>query len=123
VVQVKMQLTICSGSSELRSITSRTSSSVADRIASGSFASTVMAPLSARSFMRRRFWQPTDSTEDESAPGGGESRRFWLRLPTTWAARRPPRCSSSTPAGLPHAPQALDLGLREPAALAGLEPA
>ena len=47
-----MQLTICSASSPLRSITSRMSSSVADRMASASLASTVMAPRSARSFMR-----------------------------------------------------------------------
>src|SRR3954447_20201439 len=49
-VQVKRQLTRSSGRSELRSSSSRTSSSVAPRIASASFSSTVIAPLSAASF-------------------------------------------------------------------------
>ena len=48
-----MQLTMSSGAMSLRSITSRTSSSVADRIASASFSSTVMAPRSARSCTAR----------------------------------------------------------------------
>ncbi len=48
-----MQLTMSSAASELRSITSRTSSSVAAMIASASFSSTVTAPLSALSLMRR----------------------------------------------------------------------
>src|SRR5215210_3354490 len=48
-VVVKMQLTMSSGLSELRSITVRTSSSVASRIASARFSGTVIAPLRARS--------------------------------------------------------------------------
>src|SRR5438270_7398141 len=44
-----MQLTMSSGSSSLRSITARTSSSVASRMASESLRSTVVAPLSALS--------------------------------------------------------------------------
>ena len=43
-----MQLTMWSVVSELRSMTSRNSSSVADRIAPASLFSTVIAPLSAR---------------------------------------------------------------------------
>src|SRR4051794_8078245 len=81
-VQVKMQLTMCSASSAFRSMTSRTSSSVADRIASESLASTVVAPRSARSCIGRGLCQPTNgSTEDPESPGGPSVPLFraaWL---------------------------------------------
>src|SRR5688572_13311519 len=48
-----MQLTTSSGDRPLRSMTAVTSSVVADRIASASFRSTVIAPRSARSFTAR----------------------------------------------------------------------
>src|SRR3954468_13757079 len=57
-VEVKMQLTMPSAASAFRSITSCRSSSVADRIAPDSLASTVMAPRSARSFIGRGLCQP-----------------------------------------------------------------
>src|SRR5215210_3860172 len=50
-VQVKMQLTRSSWRSELRSSTARMSSSVAARMSSDAFRSTVVAPLSALSLM------------------------------------------------------------------------
>src|SRR3954470_2388507 len=50
-----MQLTMSSGWRSLRLITSRTSSSVPSRMASASFFSTVVAPLSARSFIAARL--------------------------------------------------------------------
>src|SRR4051794_3155978 len=93
-----MQLTICSGSSSLRVITSWTSSSVADRIASASLASTVMAPRSARSFMRARIV----SADEHRAPS----------MPP-FPARARARLRGSA--------QPLDLGPRQPAALPELE--
>src|SRR5262245_62000817 len=107
-----MQLTMCSASSPLRSISSRMSSSVADRIASASLASTVMAPRSARSFMRRSIVAAASSPP---AP-----RRSPCTMGIEGGASPPP---FRPPASLSGLPQSLHLRLRPPAALARLEAA
>ena len=89
-----MQLTICVGASSLRSMSSCTSSSVAARISSASFAFTVMAPRSARSFTAG------DCVSRASGSGRGGVGRL---------------------GGPPGPPQALDLRRRQAPALARLE--
>src|SRR4051794_9401830 len=105
-----MQLTMSSGWRPLRSITSRTSSSVPSRMASASFCSTVVAPLGALSFT------------------GGNPRR-WPIDPRRRRARRQERAAGSIAAGAGRAAagvgrrptKPLDLGGRQPAALARRE--
>src|SRR5688500_6831624 len=115
-----MQLTMSSGSSAMRSMTALTSSSVAERMASGSLASTVMAPRSARSFMRRRIVSGTEGRPD---------RRWWVfgafsATHTHHLLGRPPSMPPFRAiAPLRRPPQALHLGLREAAALSRLEAA
>ena len=99
-----MQLTMSSASSSLRSITSCTSSSVAPTIASASFSSTVIAPLSALSLTRR----------DSSIRAAARPVRRALPAAAPAATRR---------LRLRGAAQPLHLASRQPAALAEAEAA
>ena len=92
---VNRQLTIASGSSPLRSISSRISSSVAATIASASLASACVAPRTAKSRCRGASSSPLEAhacifpePRPVTNPSGGES--FALRLMPPWRAKGTP---------------------------------